>query len=242
MKRAFFRPKWQATGILVLFAALAGVAGTSHFLCVGYSDDVKYVKTQNGHMRRLDRASGEGRVVFLGSSTFQGLDISAITPIGLNLSIGGDTLSGLIKRSSEYRSLSTARAIVINIGLNDLLQNCALPEVRFSDLVARAPKNTPVVLVGVQELMTINGSASCGKNQLASLVVSLNARLTDACNELPLCQFIPNPVAFDMNQATRAALLEKDGIHLSPLGYSRLSGTIRQALSNVGMPPPVVTR
>lgn len=242
MKPSSVQPKWRAAAVLALMATLAGIAGSSYFSRVAHGNDAKYVETQKGHMRRLDSASAEGRVVFLGSSTFQGLDVSAITPIGLNLSIGGDTLAGLVKRSSEYKSLSTARAIVINIGLNDLLQRCALPEVRISDLVSRAPEDTPIIVVGVQELMTINDSTFCEDKQLSSLIAALNARLTEACKERSHCEFIPNPVAFDMDEATRTTLLERDGIHLSPTGYSRLSGAIRQALSSIGMPPPIVTR
>jgi len=122
-------------GILaaVTVAAIAGFFAGNSYVSRSVSDDnTRFIETQNGHSRRLDRGSSDGRIVFLGSSTFQGLDTSAVTPVGLNLSVSGDTLSNLVRRASECRSLATARAVIINIGLNDLSRRATNQKPRSS--------------------------------------------------------------------------------------------------------------
>ena len=230
--------------------ALSGVVVASAFLSykhlsVGCDDrDAAFIDAQSGHLRRLDRGSANGRVVFLGSSTFQGLDVSSITPLGLNLSMGGDTLPNLVKRSAGYRSLATARAVVINVGLNDLLKRCVLPETTIQVLFSLIPANTPVVVVGVQEIPGTETARPCNGKRLSLLISELNSQLSQSCNQRNTCRFVPNPVTFALDESARKERLETDGIHLSPAGYTRLSSDIRSALAsvanaaNINLPPP----
>lgn len=222
--------------IVVLFAARAYVSRPA---C---DKNANFMEIQSGHLRRLDRTSSDGRVVFLGSSTFQGLDTSAITPVGLNLSIGGDTLSSLHRRSTGYKSIEAARAVVINIGLNDLMQTCDLPEPTIRPLLALVPKATPVVLIGVQAIETKTKPAICDGKTMSEIISSFNKQLLQACNDRKSCQFIDNPIASNLDEVARKDLMEEDGIHLSPLGYAHLSRKITSALSNLGMPTPLAER
>lgn len=226
----------------LIIATIAGfVAGYTYVSNSASCNSMSFIETQYGHLRRLDRASANGRVVFLGSSTFQGLDTSAITPVGLNLSVGGDTLSNLVRRASEYRSLATARTVIINIGLNDLMQTCNQPETKIESLFALVPALTPIVLVGVQSVTATRKPAACNGDgvRLSELISALNDQLIRACNNRKLCQFVENSIASTLDEAARRDMMEADGIHLSPAGYALLSRKIRSALSNVGMPGPL---
>ncbi|MGI4720800.1 MAG: SGNH/GDSL hydrolase family protein [Janthinobacterium lividum] len=170
--------------------------------------------------------------MFLGSSTFQGLDTSSVTPVGLNLSIGGDTLEGLIQRSAAYRSLETARAVIVNIGLNDLMRGCAQPEAQVEELFRLVPAETPVIVLGVQGVQESAPARRC-QSVIAKLIDEFNRTLLNACSSKNNCQFVPNPVASNMNPHTKKLLQEADGVHLSQRGYQALSNALRDALSKV---------
>ena len=223
---------------IFLVAGLAFLAG----IVTGYAYDHvgtgrasrssdRFIDIQTAHLRRLDGASSEGRIVFLGSSTFQGLDVSAITPVGLNLSVGGDTLQRLIVRSSAYKSLATARAVVVNIGLNDLNNDCVMPKADIRRLFGFIPTNTHLVIVGLQEIPYGGQSRPCQRNELPNLISGFNSRLLHACEERAKCRYVNNPISSGMDDETKKAMLEPDGIHLSPLGYIQLRQKISQALS-----------
>lgn len=191
-----------------------------------------FAETQRAHLRRLDGASADGRVVFLGGSTFQGLDVSSVTPVGLNLSVGGDTIPALTARSARYRSLAAARAVVINIGLNDLSVNCAQPMANIEDVFASIPATTPIVVLGVQSIDSVKYLGNC-RATLNSLIFEFNRRLVTSCSARIGCVFVPNPVRSAITPDAIEYLLESDGVHLTRMGYLELSSLLRKALLQV---------
>jgi hypothetical protein len=188
-----------------------------------------FATIQQAHLRRLDGASVDGRVVFLGGSTFQGFDISSVTPIGLNLSIGGDTLPALTIRAARYRSLATASAVVINIGLNDLAIDCAQPLGNIEDVFALIPSATSIVVLGVQGVNPAKYLGHCHAT-LNDLIAEFNQRLVKSCSLRTGCVFVPNPVRPAISPGAIDHLQESDGIHLSRIGYGELSEMLRKAL------------
>lgn len=191
-----------------------------------------FAEIQRAHLLRLDGSSANGRVVFLGGSTFQGLDVSSVTPVGLNLSIGGDTLPALTTRSARYRSLATARAVVINIGLNDLSAHCAQPTANIEDLFASIPGATSIVVLGVQGIDLGKYSGNC-RSTLNDLISEFNRRLVTSCSARLGCVFVPNPVHTVVPPDAMEYLQESDGVHLSRTGYTVLSALLRKALLQV---------
>lgn len=224
----------RKAGLLVLLLVLPVLTYFAGTCTVGAVRDEQaaFSDIQRGHLRRLDGASAEGRVVFLGGSTFQGLDSSSVTPAGLNLSIGGDTLHALTQRAAGYRSLASARAVLIHIGLNDLVRDCVQPQARIEDLLVLVPAATPIILLGVQGVREADNGRRCGGG-LAGLIDAFNQKLLRACNSRGNCQFVSNPVATTMDHNTMKALQEPDGVHLSAQGYQALSNALRTALSRV---------
>lgn len=225
----------------LLLASMALVALVAAGLALAYRAgtappaESSFAAVQRGHLLRLDGASVPGRVVFLGSSTFQGLDVSAVTPLGLNLSIGGDTLAGLSARAARYRSLASARAVVVNIGLNDLLNDCAMPRSGVDALWPLLPAALPVVVVGVQQIDAQRHKQKCA-GALPGLISAYNGVLGDACRARPGCRFVANPLgaqgAGGAGAAADSALREADGIHLSVAGYRALAAALRRALGD----------
>lgn len=225
--------KRSAALMLLVALAVGGAAGaaTVHFVRAPVSDGGHFATTQRGHLARLDSGSADGRVVFLGSSSFQSLDVSAVTPYGLNLGIGGDTLHGLAERAAGYRSLTSARAVWINIGFNDLAQRCELPTNSLADVFAPIPPTVPVLVLGIQGVDAARLATRCG-GRLPTLIAELNASFARTCASRSACTFVSHPVESAVTFAPAAPRLEADGIHLAPAGYADLIVAMRTALAN----------
>lgn len=197
------------------------------------SQDV-FAEEMHGHLRRLDRMSAPGRDVFVGGSTFQALDIAAITANGLNLSVGGETLGGMITRVRGFRSITSARSIIINLGFNDLMRNCeSVDTTSISDLRSSMPIEASLFVVGVQIPSLAVGSRKCG-GQLTTLAKRFNEDIERLCRGLVRCQFVPHPTAVLSGDDDPSRLLDADGIHLSEAGYRQLEERIRSALRDIG--------
>ena len=181
-----------------------------------------------GHLSRLDSVAEPGQVVFLGSSTFHALDVGSVADRSLNLSIGGDTVEGLVERMRGYRSIPLARGVVVNIGLNDLIRGRSAEEVPLDDLFQAIPAAKPVVLLGVQ---MVAGAALERRPGLSESSARLNARFAQACGQRHACTFVENPA--DGTPAGNA-MVGADGIHLSPDGYAALRARLRMALTGIG--------
>lgn len=220
-----------AAGALVA-GFLAGAFSGRAFERMTSAPAASFMETQRGHLARLDGASLPGRVVFLGSSTFQGLDVSAVTPLGLNLGLGGETIAALAKRVETYRAPAHARAVVINAGLNDLMQRCRLPDASLDNVFAHIPPATPTIVLGVQGVDPARHGTRCD-GQLTRLIADLNRSLAATCARRPHCSYVAHPIAADDNAAEFAPLRENDGIHLSPAGYRKIIEALRTAIARI---------
>jgi hypothetical protein len=95
-----------------------------------------------------DATAQAGCVVFIGDSLIQSLPVNRIASPALNLGIGGEPTGRLLIRARSYQSLRTARAVVVQSGINDLVRG-ASPESIVANLEAlRAfvPAQVPVVV------------------------------------------------------------------------------------------------
>ncbi len=217
-----------AAAALALTAAAAAVALLWRAQAPPPAGD-DFPRTMAGHLVRLDAGSAPGRVLFLGSSTLQALDTAAVTPLALNLAIGGDTLQGLQERLASYRSPETALAFVVNIGFNDVMGQCqALTAERWAWLLRGLPADPPVVVLGLQGVTAAALAPRCS-GRLPALLQASNEALAEACAARPGCRFVPNPVPA-RPLPEHATLQGADGLHLSPPGYAQLVRALREAL------------
>jgi lysophospholipase L1-like esterase len=81
-----------------------------------------YYEDMLGSHLQLDGSVENGSVIFLGDSLTQGLNVAAVANQSINYGIGMDTSYGLLKRVSQYKSLTKASTVVIAIGINDLIR------------------------------------------------------------------------------------------------------------------------
>lgn len=190
-----------------------------------------YAETHRGHLQRLDANANPGRVVFLGSSTFQGLDTAAISPVALNLGMGGDTLSRITARARDYGSISQAGAVIMNIGLNDIMHTCrAISGEVLQALFELIPESMPLMILGIQGVSPRRHGARCGGG-VTGLIAETNMTLANRCAQAPNCRFVTNPIPADIDAIASQTLHEPDGIHLSPSAYTELKHRLRDALA-----------
>jgi lysophospholipase L1-like esterase len=176
-------------------------------------------------LAQADAAAPPGRVVFLGSSTFERLDAAALHPQALNLGLGGDTVAGLESRLRGYRSPAAAAAIVLNIGMNDLLQGRDVAQVDVDRLLGGLPPTVPLVVVGLPAVRVADAAREARLHEAAR---QLDTRFMALCERRPPCRWVPHPAT-----ATPAgqALLELDGVHLAAGGYLLLGRLLTDALA-----------
>ena len=181
---------------------------------------------------RSDARARPGAIVFLGDSIMRDLDTSSIARHTLNLAIPNDTTAGVLNRSKTYRSLATARGVVIGVGVNDLVWRPIPDALRnYRSILELVPQATPILALAVlpvDEREVRQRNADIGK---------LNAGIASLCNARPGCHFV------DASRQLAGAggnLLpsahDGDGIHLSQVGHDIYWTVVNAAVVNF-LPP-----
>lgn len=192
--------------------------------------------TQSHYQRMLqfhdwiDGSVPQDSVLFLGDSMIQGLCVSAVTSDGVNYGIGGDTVGGLLHRLDHYRSLSRCRAVVLQIGVNDLsaFTNSEIVRdyTRLLDVLS-----LPVIVCGV---LTVDERDRPPFADYNVRIRELNRDLEQLCHAHPQRLFVDSTshLTDEAGQLT-AANHVGDGVHLSPAGYQIWIGDLRDALESI---------
>ena len=89
-------------------------------------------------------------VVFIGDSLTQGLCSDAIACPSVNYGVGNDTTVGVLARLPEYQSLRCASAIVLAVGVNDIMfrDNQHIVQ-NYRRILASLPQSVPIVCSAV---------------------------------------------------------------------------------------------
>lgn len=185
--------------------------------------DATWERRLRAHYRRLDGSTPAAAVVFLGASSIQGLNASAVRSCSASFGIGGETATELVERVGDYRALDRAAAIVVMTGLNDMLRGDGAavgPAVRR--LLAALPPGVPVILSSTVRLL----DPARGRE-----LQGVNDALRAACAAHRGCRFVDLAAAME----DPAALIEPDGIHLNPTGYALWVRQLRSALDAAGV-------
>jgi lysophospholipase L1-like esterase len=188
----------------------------------------QYIKN---NIARLSDSMNEESIVFLGSSSIQGLNTGSIINEAMNLGIGGENLQQLLERVSTYRKLSSVKVVVFMAGFNDVCEGSNIASQRFGKLLSNLSE-TALVIVGLQPSFS---SALC--NNLREEIDSYNNELTIFCNQHINCEYIDLAAKLKL-LANRETLpldkyFEEDGIHLNQKGYKYLEQEISKALNNL---------
>ena len=166
---------------------------------------------------RVDKNLPSGAVYFIGDSHTQGLAVSAISPHAVNYGIGNDTTVGVIKRLPQYKSLSTAGAVVLAIGYNDLRRrnNKEIAE-NIEKILNYLPAQTTIILCALHPIGTkVNKSDSYTQR-----IMELNSSLEKISRNYINVTFVSAFEALSDKGNLISQYHLQDGVHLSKEGYA----------------------
>lgn len=235
---------WWAVGayVLALHVALVTLVLRTDFLdrldrkFIDILPATEFDTTYNRWARGLegsDENARPGALLFIGDSLMRDLDTSSIARHTLNLAIPGDTTAGVLRRMSSYQSLTTARGLVLGVGINDAAHRPVTEALgNYRRILGLAPRDVPVIILSV---LPIDARVLPGdRNDYA---VRLNAGLRDLCAARPGCHFTDLASRLtDTSGNLIASAHDGDGIHLSSAGRELYWAAVYQAVERV-MPP-----
>lgn len=219
-----------ATVVLATWGAV--IAGDSSWAAESPPNEITehYTRMLRYH-RRMDGHVPDQSVVFLGDSLTQGLCTDAVAQPSVNYGIGSDTTVGMLGRLTTYsNSLNRASAVVLAIGVNDLLfrDNREIAE-NYRRILERLPAGTPVVC---SALLPINEHTYARGTPVSNArIAELNQLLRDQCAAFPRCVFVDaRSQLVDSDGNLRSSLEDGDGIHLNAAGNRIWSEVLRVGL------------
>lgn len=178
----------------------------------------------------IDGCVPNGAIIFIGDSITQGLCVTAISGNGINFGIGGDTTVGVLQRIKKYKSLNQAKAIVLAIGVNDMMgrKNAEILN-NYKKIIYEMPKNIPLILSAVFPV-----DENIFKLKLNERIVELNEDIKELCSKRDNCYFINSGVALVDNKGNLEHKYHiGDGIHLNANGYHIWIQELKKILNEV---------
>jgi lysophospholipase L1-like esterase len=181
-----------------------------------------------------DGAVPQGAVIFIGDSQIQSLDVEGVARGAVNFGIGGDTTAGVLQRLPLYASLGRARAVVLEIGTNDLAVTTAPQEIvaNYQRILSSIPREAAVVVNAVLPVSAGKSGESGSPVSRNRAIGEINRGLAAICATRAGCAFIdPGPALADPSGDLAAEYDLGDGLHLSRAGYRVWSDMLRAALA-----------
>ncbi|MFN3961101.1 MAG: SGNH/GDSL hydrolase family protein [Parvularculaceae bacterium] len=191
------------------------------------AEPASYAARLHAYYQAVDASAAPGRVVLLGDSHFQRMDVGLIGLPALNFGIGGARVSEIAERMRDYRSIIAARAVIVWGGVNDLLAK-QTPEQTAADMAAllegvRGPKL--VLLVSVPPPGKALGPG------LARRVADLNARYAAICESSHACFYVDIHHRLAAPDGALAAAFDAgDHLHLNRAAYGEVATVLKDAI------------
>ena len=170
------------------------------------------------------RAAPDGALVLLGDSIVAQVDAALVGADAVNAGLGGDTTRTLLARIPTLRVLDHARAIVLEVGTNDLKYRLPVEiAVDYARLLLALPAAGPVVVIGVLPVdeRQVHGRPSLRNDRIGEL----DRLLETVCAQRAGCRYANPFPAF----AGQGDLYSDDGWHLSAKGNRVLAGLMNVA-------------
>lgn len=181
------------------------------------------------HNQRLAESIDTHSIVFLGSSSIQGLDTGHIASGAMNMGIGGETLVKLAARMQTYVHLPKAKALVFMAGFNDVCEGSNLAYRNFANML-KLTQDQAIFVVGMQPAINTRLCA-----QLSEKLQEYNFKLSSHCARHARCVYIDFAESLyaktQGDEFLLATFFEEDGIHLNAKGYNILEQNIRTSLA-----------
>ncbi len=189
-----------------------------------------HYRTMVRYQRRMDGNVPDRAVVFIGDSLTQGLCTDAVACPSVNYGIGSDTTVGVLGRLGEYGSLKRASAVVLAIGVNDLLyrDNASIVG-NYRRILTALPPELPVVcsaLLPIHE--PIYGPSVVTNDRIRAL----NSALKGLCADEARWTFVDaGPGMSDATGNLLESLQDGDGIHLNARGNAIWIGELKASVT-----------
>ena len=172
-------------------------------------------------LQQSRRSEGlNGVIAFIGDSQISGFPTWLVPGGAENFGIVGDKIDGTIYRLAKY-DFSRARAVVVEIGINDWAANAFSNfGVKYAALLRGVPKNVPVIAMAI---MPLNRSASehFSMDGVRNAISKANSEIQQSCKKRVGCQFVDlTKQLSDADGELLNAYEEGDGLHLSRQGYA----------------------
>lgn len=174
-----------------------------------------YLEMAHYH-KRIDQSLLPNSILFIGDSHIQSLYVQMEGLRSANFGIGNDTTIGVRKRLSDYQALSTAQAVVLQIGINDLEYRSVQQTLEsYEQLLKQLPKNSNILLNAV---FPVSETIIADGRQWNLEVSQLNIGLRALCNDIDQCRFLNVGNTFlDGNGDLSERFHLGDGVHLNKL-------------------------
>lgn len=230
--------KWLLTYFLFLHIILATVVLKSNFISLverklGLSPTEQifapYYKTLVSFHQRIDKNLPDDVVIFIGDSHTQGLATAAVYDRTVNYGIASDTTTGVINRIPLYTTINQAKAIILEIGTNDLFKtsNEAIIS-NIKKILNVLPQFTPVIVNAIFPMDEVRANQP-GINQRIKAIN--NAVHTVVMLQKNSFFLNINPILTDKSQQLSKNYHLGDGIHLNKKGYAIWINALHNQLS-----------
>lgn len=188
---------------------------------IGKTKQSLFAKKLHAHYIRLARNIDDKSVVFIGSSSIQGMDVSKVSPNGINLGIGGENIMGLYQRLVDYPKLNRAATIVIAAGMNDICHNSEEEiKSKYNALLTRINSKNVII----SSIQPSRRDDLCP--EVKSKIKTFNHFLESTCGTTPGCKYV-NLAKTIRNDRD---YYEIDGLHLNEKGYKAWYSLIKTEL------------
>ncbi len=190
-------------------------------------------ETVVAHARR-DPDVPDGAVILLGDSIMAGIDAAAVGADAVNFGLGGDSTVTLAHRLPMLRSVGRSRAVVLEVGVNDLKGRTVAQIARAYGailvMLADRPRVVAVSVLPVDETADLVRGRPDLRN---AAIVTLNSAIRAACAQRPNCRYLDAwPAVFDpATLGLRQAMHRGDGWHLSAAGGQAMGRVIGAAVA-----------
>ena len=203
--------------------------------------------TQNRNTFWSQRTADQGKIVFVGDSIIGGWKLEKDFPGKpvANRGIGGDVTRGLLFRFQEDVLDLKPKAIVMEIGSNDITADASIADVianynALIDLAQKTNPETPIIIMA----MTPHGiptGAKAPSEALATYLKKVNAKLPLANAELAKIPANRKNVTFAdtyapfilANGQLDESLLNDDKVHPTDAGHTKIAEVITKVLKEL---------
>ncbi|WP_028471273.1 SGNH/GDSL hydrolase family protein [Neptunomonas japonica] len=178
------------------------------------------------HLKRVDKNTTSGSVIFLGDSITQGMSVSDISNKSVNFGLGGDTSKNLLSRVASMESIKEADKIIIEIGVNDIQQGLINTVKNVERILNLIDSSVPVFLLAI---LPVDESKT---KKINRTIATTNKEYKAICEKKENCTFIENyQRLMNSNRQLKKQYHSGDGVHLNESGYSTLKSILSQVIS-----------